>query len=183
VEEGGREWGQNEGLQQGRNMSSTVRSGISMEIEVAIYRKSVLEELALLINVLRDTLGVGMVARMAGVTETRAVHQWADGQRAVRSPSVANKLRLAYQATALLTQEHPPEVAARWFEYPCPSLDYRSPSSALASSPPEIVGQGFISAAREFLGTSAGHDVDADDCTLCQRHSRSPRAPEALFAG
>lgn len=127
----------------------------------AVYRQSVLEELASLVNVLRHTLGVGIVARVAGVTETRAVHQWAEGQRAVRSRSVEAKLRLAYQAATLLTQEYSPEVAARWFEHPCPLLDYRSPGSALASSPPEIVGPGFMSAAREFIGARGDTATDA----------------------
>lgn len=47
-----------------------------MDTEVAVYRESVLEELAPLVNTLRHTLGVGIVARVAGVTETRAVHQY-----------------------------------------------------------------------------------------------------------
>ena len=79
------------------------------------------------------------------------MHQWADGQRKVRSRTAEAKLRLAYQAVTLVSQAYSPEVAARWFEHPCPLLDYRSPGNALASSAPEVVGPGFMSAAREFL--------------------------------
>lgn len=132
-------------------MSSTARPGTSIEAEVAVYKRSVLEDLASLVDRLRQTLGVGIVARVAGITETRAVHQWADGQRAVRSRTVEARLRLAYQAVTLVSQEYSPEVAARWFEHPCPLLDYRSPGSALAGSPPEVVGPRFMSAAREFI--------------------------------
>jgi hypothetical protein len=132
-------------------MTNTVQQGTSSEAEVTVWGQSVLEEFASLVGMLRHTLGVGIVAKVAGIGETRAVHQWADGQRAVRSRTVEAKLRLAYQAVTLLSQAYSPEVAARWFEHPCPLLDYRSPGSALASSPPEVVGPGFMSAAREFL--------------------------------
>ncbi len=133
-------------------MSDTARLDTSVEVEVAAWKKSLLEDLAPLVKRLRQTLGVGIVARVAGITETRAVHQWADGQRAIRSREVEARLRLAYQAVTLVSREYSPEVAARWFEYPCPLLDYRSPSSALADSPPEVVGPRFISAARKFIG-------------------------------
>lgn len=136
-------------------MTSTPEARRSSEVEVAVYRQSVLQELTSLVSTLRRTLGVGSVARVAGVTETRAVHQWADGQRAVRSRTVEAKLRLAYQAVTLLSEEFSPEIAARWFEHPCPLLGYQSPGSALASSPPDEVGPGFMSAVREFVGTGS----------------------------
>jgi hypothetical protein len=123
------------------------------DAEVAVYRRSLLEDLAPMVNVLRQTLGVGTVAKVAGVRETRAVHQWADGERAVRSRTVEAKLRLAFQAVTLLAQEYSPDIAARWFEHPCPQLGYRSPSGVLASAGPEDAGPSFISAARRFVGT------------------------------
>jgi len=122
------------------------------DAEVEVYRQSLLEDLAPVIDMLRQTLGVGAVAKLAGVRETRAVHQWADGERSVRSRTVEAKLRLAFQAVALLTQEYSPDIAARWFEHPCPQLGYRSPSGVLASSGPEDAGPSLISAARGFVG-------------------------------
>lgn len=119
--------------------------------EVAVYRQSLLEDLAPMVDVLRQTLGVGTVAKVAGVRETRAVHQWADGERSVRSRTVEAKLRLAFQAITLLAQEYSPDIAARWFEHPCPQLGYRSPSGVLASSGPEDAGPSLISAARRFV--------------------------------
>jgi hypothetical protein len=125
--------------------------GMITDTEVAVYRQSVLEDLAPMVNALRQTLGVGAVAKVAGVRETRAVHQWADGERSVRSRTVEAKLRLAFQAVTLLTHEYSPDVAARWFEHPCPQLGYRSPSGVLATSGPEDAGPSLISAARRFV--------------------------------
>jgi hypothetical protein len=160
-------------------MTNTVRPGTSNDAEVAVYRQSVLEGFAPLVNLLRQTLGVGIVAKVAGIRETRAVNQWADGQRAVRSRTVEARLRLAYQAVTLLSQEYSPEVAARWFEHPCPLLDYRSPGTALASSSPEVVGQGFMSAAREFLRVV---DVAAPTTDRHQEQTEGSKAPEMLGA-
>jgi hypothetical protein len=125
------------------------------DTEVAVYRQSLLEELPPMVDMLRRTLGVGTVAKVAGVRETRAVHQWADGKRLVRSRTVEAKLRLAFQAITLLAQEYSPDIAARWFDHPCPQLGYRSPSGVLASSGPEDAGPSLISAARRFVGTAS----------------------------
>jgi hypothetical protein len=103
----------------------------------------------------RKKTGVGTVAKVAGVRETRAVHQWADGERAVRSRTVEAKLRLAFQAVTLLASKYSPDVAARWFEHPCPQLGYRSPSVVLASCGPEDAGPSLISAARGFVSAQA----------------------------
>ena len=140
---------------EGGRMGDATGARTLSELETAIYRRSVVEELASLVGILRQTLGAGTVARLAGVRETRAVHQWAEGQRTVRSRTVEAKLRLAYQAVTLLSQEYSPEIAARWLEHPCPILDYQSPGGVLARSAPDIVGPGFMSAAREFVTSSA----------------------------
>jgi hypothetical protein len=136
-------------------VSIAAGDGSITDTEVAVYRQSLLAELAPVVDALRQTLGVGTVAKVAGIRETRAVHQWADGERAVRSRTVEAKLRLAFQAVTLLTHEYSPDVAARWFEHPCPQLGYRSPSKVLASSGPEDAGPGFISAARRFVDQAA----------------------------
>jgi hypothetical protein len=136
-------------------VSVTGDGGAITDTEVAVYRLSVLQDLAPVVDTLRQTLGVGTVAKVAGVRETRAVHQWADGERVVRSRAVEAKLRLAFQAVSLLVSEYSPDVAARWFEHPCPQLGYRSPSVVLAESGPEDVGPSLISAARGFVTAQA----------------------------
>ena len=122
----------------------------SVNVEFCAYHDAVVKDLSILVDSLRRTLGVSVVAKVAGIGETRAVHQWADGQRSVRSRTVEAKLRLAYQAVSLLSRKYSPEVAARWFEQPSPELDYRSPQGMLASATPEEAGSDFMAAARQF---------------------------------
>jgi hypothetical protein len=50
---------------------------------------------------LQDLLGAKLVAYIGSVKETRAVRQWADGERKP-STDVMRRLRTAYQVAALL---------------------------------------------------------------------------------
>jgi hypothetical protein len=115
--------------------------------EAEAYRDALLIEPAAAVALLRDVLGAGAVARVAGVSETRAVHDWAEARRAIRSAGVEARLRLAYQAVVLIQRVYPPEVAARWFDTPSPYLGYRSPAAALAGAAPDDVAAAFMAAA------------------------------------
>ena len=126
------------------------RSGGQAGDEAALraYRAVVVASSQEVVAALRDAVGAGPVARLAGVSETRVVHDWAEGRRAVRSAVVDGRLRLAYQALLLLAHRHAPGVAARWFDTPCPALGYATPGNLLAGSTPQDAGIAFMAAAR-----------------------------------
>ncbi len=45
---------------------------------------------------LRALLGARLVAYLGGVSETRAVRQWADGERSIRDEDDVQRLRIVY---------------------------------------------------------------------------------------
>ncbi len=98
---------------------------------------------------LRDVLGAKLVAYIAGVTETRAVREWADGVRTPRSP-VPEQLRLALQVVEMLRQRESTAVVAAWVQGLNPRLDDRSPARLLREGDLEEVGPQVLAAARAF---------------------------------
>lgn len=92
-----------------------------------------------------------LVAYVAGVQETRAVHQWAEGSREAKSPEVEERLRLALQVAALLAEHDPPRVVQAWFQGLNPHLEDRSPARLLREGAPDEVGPLVLGAARAFL--------------------------------
>jgi hypothetical protein len=64
---------------------------------------------------LRDLLGAKLVAYIGSVKETRAVRQWADGERKP-STEVMQRLRTAYHMAALLAERDSRAVVQAWFQ-------------------------------------------------------------------
>jgi hypothetical protein len=114
------------------------------------YRNSVTLGLAELVDRLRAALGARLVAYIGGVKETRAVRQWAAGER-VPSDTVAQRLRLAYQIAGLLTEsQNSPAIVQAWFQGANPQLEDRAPARVLREEDPHAVGPQLLSAARAF---------------------------------
>ena len=86
-------------------MSQTASPGIRA------YRESINLEVAPLVAELRDMLGAKVVAYLAGVGETRAVRQWADGSRKMPAETEA-RLRLASARGAGGTEDASTEISA-----------------------------------------------------------------------
>ena len=99
---------------------------------------------------LRELLGPRLVAYLGGVRETRAVHEWADGNRQP-STDVQQRLRLALQLAMPIADADGQEVAQAWFQGLNPQLDDRSPARMLRDGDFEEVGPAVIAAARAFL--------------------------------
>lgn len=103
-----------------------------------------------------DLIGVlrlSTLAEIAGVQETRALHQWASGERAPRGQR-GTHLRLAYQLSQMVGTGGNPHAVRNWFEMPVPGLD-TSPRIALATLPTEesnraAVVRNLVSAASYF---------------------------------
>ncbi len=107
-------------------------------------------EPAVLVKELRELLGARLVAYLGGVKETRAVRQWAEGSRRVAGGEDLARLRVAYQAAALLTESDAPAVVQAWFTGLNPALADRSPARVLRENPVEDAGPQVLAAARQF---------------------------------
>lgn len=118
--------------------------------DLAAYDESVRMDTQVVVKELRELLGARLVAFLAGVKETRAVHEWAEGDRDIRSPEVADRLRVAYRVARLITSRDRPEVAQAWFQGLNPKLGDRSPARILRDGDLEEVGPEVLAAARAF---------------------------------
>ena len=106
-----------------------------------------------LIQDLRDILGAKLVAYLGSVKETRAVRQWADGERHP-SEQTMHRLRTAYHVAALLADRDSRAVVQAWFQGMNPQLDDIAPARLLREGPLDEAGPAVLAAARSFA--SAG---------------------------
>ena len=98
--------------------------------DLAAYEDSIRLEPEVIVTELRARLGARLVAFLAGVTETRAVHEWASGKRRIRQAEVVNRLRLVYQVVELIGSRDSDAVTQAWFQglnqarrqVPCPPV-------------------------------------------------------------
>lgn len=123
--------------------------------ELLAYEAATRADVAVVVKELRGALGARLVAVLAGVSETRAVHQWAEGVRELRSPSTQARLRLAYQLLKLVTVRDSDRVAQAWFTGLNPKLDDVSPARLLRDGDLDEVGPRLLAAARAFAATGA----------------------------
>jgi hypothetical protein len=102
------------------------------------------------VDELRSLLGARLVAYLASVKETRAVHEWAEEGRKP-SDSVQRRLRVALQVATMIGAVDGGELAQAWFQGLNPELDDRSPARLLREGDLDEVGPAVVSAARAFL--------------------------------
>jgi hypothetical protein len=103
---------------------------------------------------LRDLLGSRLVAYLGSVGETRAVQQWAEGEREP-SEATRRRLRLALTVAHLIAEVDGPEVTQSWFQGLNPQLDDKSPARVLREGDIDQAGPEVLGAARTFLGLGA----------------------------
>jgi len=127
--------------------SSPARPGLEA------FERSVRLPVPQLVTELRDLLGAKLVAYLGGVRETRAVRQWADGDRGVQDRVDEQRLRLAHQIASLIAQKDTPGVVQAWFQGLNPQLDDRSPARLLRDGDLEDAGPKVLTAARVFAAT------------------------------
>lgn len=124
-------------------MSQTASPGIRA------YRDSVNLDVADLVAGLRDVLGAKLVAYLAGVQETRAVRQWAEGTRRMPSETEA-RLRLAYHVAGIVAESNAPRVVQTWLQGMNPQLEDRAPARLIRETDPHQSGPEVLAAARAF---------------------------------
>jgi hypothetical protein len=117
--------------------------------DLQAYNESIRLPSADVVQRLRDILGAKLVAYLGSVQETRAVRQWADGDREP-SAEVVTRLRTAYHAAALLRAKDSAAVVQAWFQGMNPRLDDVSPARLLRDGDLEQVGPVILAAARAF---------------------------------
>jgi hypothetical protein len=123
-------------------------------VSLAGYERSV-QPLEVVVKELRDVLGAQLVAYIAGVKETRAVHEWADGTREVRGQDSQQKLRIALRVAVMLRERDSSTVVQAWFQGLNPKLGDHSPARLLREATDvEEVGRQVLSAAQAFSAVS-----------------------------
>lgn len=103
-----------------------------------------------LVKEVRELLGARLVAVIAQVSETRAVHQWAEGQRSIRDPRITSRLRVALQASQTVANAESRDVAQAWMQGLNPLLEDQSPAWLLREGDLDTDGPRVIAAARQF---------------------------------
>ena len=119
------------------------------KLELVAYEDANQMEPATLACELREHLGARLVAFIAGVKETRAVHEWAKNGRKMNQ-GAEQRLRLAYRVYRLVSSRDNDRVAQAWFQGLNPKLDDRSPARLLRDGDLEEVGPYVLAAARAF---------------------------------
>ena len=117
--------------------------------DVMAHRRAAVGDVQVAADV-RTLLGTRLVAYVTGVTEGRAVNEWADGTRKA-TVAATDRMRLALQVAALIESVDGAEVAQAWFQGLDPTLGDRSPATVLRTGQPEEVGPRLLAAARTFI--------------------------------
>jgi hypothetical protein len=92
-------------------------------------------------------LGATTVAEIAGVKETRAVQQWASGER---EPQRSHILRFALQLAMMISTVTSRHMAGAWFHGANPHLDDQIPVVLLREQPLESIQVRLMAAVRSF---------------------------------
>lgn len=121
-------------------------------VDHAAYERSVRAPVEELVSELRSLLGAKLVAYIGGVGETRAVRQWADGERAP-SESAVLRLRMALRVALILTDSDTPEIAQAWFQGANPHLGEVAPARHIRDGDIDEVGPAILAAAKAFAAS------------------------------
>ena len=114
------------------------------------YEQAVRSEFPRVVQMLRDLVGAPLVAYIGGVKETRAVNQWAEGDR-TPGQAAQRRLRTALQVALMIADADGQEIAGSWLQGLNPQLDDRSPARLLREGDVDEVGPEVLGAARAFL--------------------------------
>lgn len=103
------------------------------------------------ISHLVELLGATTVASLGGVKETRAVQQWASGDREPQRPHV---LRFALQLALMISTLSNRDMARAWFHGSNPHLNDQAPMFLLRDEPLDVVQVPIMAAVRAFAARS-----------------------------
>ena len=126
--------------------SKATLSAIPREQEHVAHAMAARLPIAAIAEYLQGVLGQRLTAVIAGVSDAKAVGQWAKAARSPH-PEAERRLRDAYQVTQLLMQREAADTVRAWFRGMNPDLDDEAPALAIATQPAQV-----LQAARAFLG-------------------------------
>jgi hypothetical protein len=118
--------------------------------DLEAYELSIRLPLPDVVGRLNDILSPKLVAYIAGVGETRAVKEWATGDRAPKT-DIEPRLRTALRIALLLADHDSPSVVQAWFQGLNPQLNDISPARLLRTEPPDEAGPAALAASRAFV--------------------------------
>jgi hypothetical protein len=118
--------------------------------DLEAYERAVRLDFPALVKELSNITGAKLVAYIAGVTETRAVHEWVEGGREPRDVT-KERLRFAYRLARTIEEHDGPGVARAWLQGLNPQLDDRSPARMLREGNIDEVGPELVAALRAFI--------------------------------
>lgn len=119
--------------------------------ELQTFERSVRADLPEIVDELRSVLGSKLVAYIAGVNETRAVHQWAETGGRRPSTGIEQRLKLTFRVAELIASNDGDRVAQAWFQGLNPRLEDTSPARALREGDLDETGPRVLDAARAFV--------------------------------
>jgi hypothetical protein len=114
------------------------------------YETSIRLSLPEVVTRLNEILSPKLVAYIAEVSETRAVKDWATGERTPKT-DVEPRLRTALRIALFLADHDSRGVVQAWFQGLNPQLNDVSPARLLRSEPAEDAGPAALAAARAFV--------------------------------
>lgn len=120
--------------------------------ELKVTAEAVRMETSTLVAQLSEILGTKLVAFLGGVSETRAVREWAEGERAPREES-EERLRFAFVVVKLIATEESPRVARTWLMGLNPLLEDQSAARLIRDGDLEKIRPNVLAAARSFVVT------------------------------
>ena len=127
----------------------TVTPTAAARADLHAYERSVRLPVPELVDQLRALLGSRLVAYVASVGDTRAVRQWADGEREPTQGTVG-RLRLAFRVATTLTELDTPPVVQAWFQGANPHLGEVAPARLLREGDLDDSSPAILAAAKAF---------------------------------
>lgn len=127
---------------------STVEEALQRSA-VAAHKRAHAQPITGVVAELRELLTPKLVASIAGVGETRATRQWAEGQRAPHQET-QTRLRTALQATLVISEAYDARTAQAWMQGIDPALGDRSPATVLRDSVDDADRQAVVVSAQRF---------------------------------
>jgi hypothetical protein len=100
---------------------------------------------------LRKALTPRLVASIAGVTETRATRQWAQGNARSARANASGGLRAAAHVAWLITEAFNTRTAQAWMQGTDPMLNDRSPAWVLRHATDETDRAAVLASARRLV--------------------------------
>ncbi len=131
-------------------MAKTTTPTSKARPDLRAYEQSIRLDTPSVVHELMSLISPKLVAYIAGVGETRAVKEWASGDRAPRG-EVESRLRTALRIAAFIAQHDGNGVVQAWFQGLNPQLNDVSPARVLRTEPPEEAGAAVLAAARAFV--------------------------------